>query len=362
MQRIAAAAEQFLAEHSGSLTDISASRRYNHQNPRPPGDGFLNCITVRAKFANRGIFGSSGPFLSEVYPRYRYLRRRLAEHLMHEPLPAHLSESTVAISLVPSVADKTYDGDALPKDSEPTRGASILDIHTLTRHSEYYRRLAGRFAIEHCLLTNKGTVVGPDAGILTTAFAAAGIFEGAIRVIELGTGAGTTASLLAERGKLASYFGNDFSPEVSRFFETVVRPRLASAGIGGNFLAGPCYGMDFATPADLIIVGVFYQAQPDLLKCKGQAMAASLAGGGVLMVQSSKPENPFITELMLDDSERHAAWPWYEEGFSIRKHIPYAGRVDVADETMLIASDDPARVGQLTNVLRADQSGSPQEV
>ena len=356
MQRLESAIDQFLARHSGTVTDISTSTRYNHQSPSPPGDGLLTCITVRAKFSNSGIFGSSGPFFTEVYPRLRFLRRRLAEFLTAEKLPASAPGSTVAVSLVPSAAESSHVGAALPKAAETSRGASILAIEELTQRSEYYRRLADRYWIEHCLLTNKGTVVGPDAGILTTACTAAQTFENRIRVIELGTGAGTTALALAKLGKLASYFGNDFSPEIIEFFEKSIRPRLAQDGIDCGFVAGSCHTVDFQTRADLFIIGVFYQAQPDLLKLRGASISAALAGNGVLVVQSSKPENLFITELLMDDPKLHARWPWYEKGFSIREWIRHVSKVDVQDETMLIASDDPARVDRLAALLQTEQS------
>jgi len=356
MRDITGAIERFLARYSGTVTDVATSTRYNHQNPCPPGDGLLTCITVRAEFGNSGIFGASGPFLTEVYPRYRFLRRRLAEFLADEGLPANVPRSTLAVSLVPTAAQDSKVGEALPKDPESSRGASIRPIEELTNQSEYYGRLARQYSIEHCLLTNKNTVVGPDAGILTTACAAAQTFDGSMRVIEFGTGAGTTPLALSRLNKLSFYVGNDFSPEVSSFFGTTVRPRLISAGIGCDFVAGPCFALEIAPRADLIIVGVFYQAQPDLLKIRGRAIGAALAGHGVLIVQSGKPENPFITELLTEDPKRHGAWPWYDKGFCIRGYVRQLGKVDVHDETMLIASDDAAHVDRLVAIFQPEKS------
>ncbi|MFZ0774215.1 MAG: class I SAM-dependent methyltransferase [Candidatus Sulfotelmatobacter sp.] len=296
--------------------------------------------------------------MTEIYPRYRFLRRRLAEFLDQEGLPANVPHSTLAVSLVPAPAPNSRIGEALPTDPESSRGAAILPIEELTQRSEYYRRLASHYRIEHCLLTNKDTVVGPDAGILTTACAAAQTFPGRIRVIEFGTGAGTTAVALASLEKLACYLGNDFSPEVNEFFGTTVRPRLTLEGIDCEFVAGSCFALEFSTRADLIIVGVFYQAQPELLKLKGRAMGACLSGHGVLVIQSSKPENQFITELLMDDPARHAGWPWYDKAFSIAQYFRHVAKLDVYDETMLIASDNAARVDNVAAMLQPIKSAS----
>jgi hypothetical protein len=358
MHRIAEVIERFLTKHSGRITHLANSKRYNHQNPCPPGDGLLSCVTVHAEFANSGILGSSGSFLTEVYPRYRFLRRRLSAFLADEGLLVNVPRSTLAVSLVPTAAHDSRLGEALPQDPESSRGASILPIGKLTRQSTYYRQLANQYKIEHCLLTNKNTVVGPDAGILTTVCTAAQTFDGPIRVIEFGTGAGTTPLTLSSLDKLGSYLGNDFSPEVIEFFDTTVRPRLVGAGIDCQLAAGSCFELDISTPADLIVVGVFYQAQPDLLKLKGRAIGAALAGDGVLIIQSSKPESPFVTELLMDDPARHAAWPWYAREFSLREYFRHTAKVDVHDETMLIASNDGARLDRLATLLRQESFAS----
>jgi hypothetical protein len=353
MQRIAPSIERFLEKHTGSITCLTSSKRYNHQNPHPSGDGVLTCITVHAEFRNCGIFGPSGPFLTEVYPRYRFLRRRLAEYLADEGQLANMP-GEFSVSLVPMAAQNSRLGKALLRDIEASRGSSILPIEELANHSKYYRALADRYKIEHCLLTTKNTVVGPDAGILITACAAAQTFPDRVRVIEFGTGAATTPLALSGLEKLDSYLGNDFSPKVTNFFKTAVEPRLVRSRIECKFFPGSCFGVEISGRADLIIVGVFYQAQLDLVKCKGAAISAALADGGVLLIQSSKPENPFITSLLMDDPARHATWPWYEETFYLRKYFKKVIEANVNDETMLIATNDSDRLDRIIEILNRE--------
>ena len=344
---LTSAVQSFLAEYSGTVQDISISKRPNHQDPCPPGDGLLTCVTVRAEFRNRGIFGSNGPFLSEVYPRYPFLRRKLASFLNEKGLLDNVSGPPLAVSLVPVANSKGEVGDALPKDPGDSRGAVIMPIEQLTNRSEYYRHIAQEYNVKHCLLTNNDTVIGPDAGILTAACTAARIFDGRMRVIEFGTGVGTTLMALLCIDKLSSYAGNDFSPEIARFFETTIQPRLRSDGISSHFVHGECSALEPFTQADLIIVGIFYQAQPDLFRERGRSICEALSADGALIIQSGKAENRFITDLLTEYPTSDAAWPWYDNKFFIGKYIRYVAKADVHDETMVIASHDPVYVDRI---------------
>jgi hypothetical protein len=353
--------ERFLALHAGIVKNVTTLTRYNHQHACPPGDGLLTCITVYAEFVNSAIFGSRGPFLSEVYPRYRFLRRRLTEFLVDEELLLKGPDSTLTVSVVPTASTDSKLGPTLPLDTSSSRGALILPIDELTKRSRYYLQLANLYDIEYCLLTNKKTVVGPDAGILTTACVAAQTFKNKIRVIEFGTGAGTTPLILSRLKKLGAYMGNDFSPEVVDFFNMTIRPGLTRAGIDCRLHHGSCFELTIEDPVDLIIVGVFYQAQPDFVKFKGRAVSAALGENGVLIIQSGKPENPFVTNLLTEDPDRHAAWPWYGEEYYLNHYFRYVAKTDVHDETMLIASNNSARIEHIDALLQQERLAEVQQ-
>lgn len=341
----------FFALHGGQVEEIRTLRRANHQHPSPPGDGMLTCTSARIRMNDSAILGTGGPFLTEVFPRYRSLSHGLAGFLTERGVVVNSPRSTLAVHVLPYPAQDACPRRALPRRTRPSRGAHAPSVTDLARRSAYYRRLADRYRVEHCVVTNNGTVVGPDGGILGSACAVAELFERPIRVAELGTGAGTTATALLAREKLASYCGNDFSPEMAAFFRSSVQPKLERAGVDVSFTFGPCEDLDLAHRVDLFVLGVYYEAQPDLVAARGEAIAAKLRGGGVLAAQSGKPENPFVTELLRDPDGPHRRWPWYDPATCLVSYFPYVTECTVEDETMLIACDDRGVLGELAEVL-----------
>ena len=330
--------------------------RWNHQHPSPPGDGLLTCVTARVAIDNVGIFGTAVPFLTEVFPRYRYLLAKLTKFLADHGIIANVPESTLTVTMVPSPSENIHLGNALPKLERPSRGASVMSVEHLAHQSVYYRKLAARYFIEHCLITNNGTVVGPDAGIISTVCGAVKASEGGIRVIEFGTVTGTTAAALAKLGKLKYYSGNDFSPEMANFFlvqrfaQDLLRLRflVTTRRVVLRFRIHVDIGPDYCRR--------YYEAQPDLFCWKGKNISASLASEGIVAVQSGKPENSFITELLSETNTGHAKWPWYQRGFCMKEYVKGVVRVNVYGETMLLGSDNITATDGLAKLLAQEEA------
>jgi hypothetical protein len=343
----------FFRRYDGTVESIGITARANHQHARPPGDGMLTCVTVDVALRNHGLFGTTGPFLDEVFPRYRFLTTELARFLADRGVSPG-SEGGLSVAVVPRPERHGYVGNALPKIDRPSRGVLAPQIDELARYSEYYRALAARYGIEYGLITNNGTVIGPDGGIVATAAAVADAFDRPLAVVELGAGAGSTATALLRLGKLRSYRGRDFSPEVASFFASRIQPDLAAAGVPAELVVGPCESFALRPrEADLLVVGVYYEAQPDLVLRRGEAIRAALSTGGVLAIQSGKPESPFVTQLLADADTPHKGWPWYRPGFCVCALFRHLELLVVEDETMLLASNDADRLAQVSRRLAA---------
>ena len=339
----------FFRRYDATVESVETSTRANHQHDLPPGDGTLTCVTVEVAVQNHGLFGTNGPFLDEVFPRYRFLVNALTTFLNSRGLSVGSAKEGVSVAVVPRPARGGYVGAALPKLLRPSRGVLAPEIGELARHSEYYRALAVRYGVQYGLITNNGTVIGPDGGIVATACAVADSGDRSLAVVELGTGAGSTATALLCRGKLKSYRGSDFSPEVASFFASRIEPTLAAAGVPTELFVGSSDSFAFRDgEADLLVVGVYYEAQPDLLCRCGERIRTALTAGGVLAIQSGKPENPFVTELLADADTPHRSWPWYRAAFCLRVLFRHVEMHVVEDETMLLASMDRNRLAQVS--------------
>jgi hypothetical protein len=351
MEKIYKLIEEFFQNKFGTVIDVSTLSRPNHQRESPPGDGFLTCFTVQVIIDNISIFGVGSSFLADVYPRYRTLYAMLNEFLAERGYKVNSSDSTISVSIVPYPNPHGKQGIPLAKLERPNRGKYILSVNELAQKSAYYKKLTEKYDIEYGVLTTNGTVVGPDGGIIAASCMIAETFGDKIKVIELGTGAGTTATALLANNKISHYYGNDFSPEITNVFNSTIRPKLEKAGVMVSFKSCSCFDIELKIRADLFVVGVYYQAQPDLFEKLGKLISECVGNSGVLLVQSGKPENPFITQLLYDTRSNHQFWPWYSQNFSLKKYFKYISEQILEDETMLIASNNFEKFYHILKVL-----------
>jgi hypothetical protein len=344
--------EFFNNNELGTILDISALTRPNFEQLSPPNNGVLQCLTVYLSLNNINIFGKNGSFLTEVFPRYKYLCKMLTDFLNEKGLNVNNEDSTVSVSIVPYPKRNGIDGEPLPILERHSRGQYILPISELTRYSKYYKELAGRFYIEYGVMTNNKTVIGPDGGLIASACMIADTFGGnSLDVAELGTGAGTTPMALLHKNKLKSYYGNDFSPEIAEFFKEKIQPRIKEAGIKASLEIGSCFDINLDVKADLFLVGVYYEGQPEVFSQMGDNIAKSLGSTGVVLIQSGMVENSFINQLLFETRTNHQLWPWYNEDFCIKKRFKYISQQIVEDEIILLGSNNLERFNSALTTL-----------
>src|SRR6266480_5905700 len=111
----------FFRGYQGTVESIGITARANHQHARPPGDGMLSCVTVDVALRNHGLFGTTGPFLDEVFPRYRFLTTELAKYLADRGVSLG-PERGLSVAFVPRPEHRGYVGNAVPKLDRPSRG------------------------------------------------------------------------------------------------------------------------------------------------------------------------------------------------------------------------------------------------
>jgi len=346
--------EEFLEEYDATLLGIQESKRDNFERFPAPGNGSLQCFTAEVLFHNIGIFGNKVDYLEDVYPRITTLNMRLASFLEKKGLIISGSNAVATVCIVPH-ADKYGDiGKSLPPTLRPSRGQLIIRHKTLTEKSTYYATMAKRYGESVGVVTNNGTVVGPDGGLIGSACRVADTYENKISVLEFGSGGGSTALALARKKKLKSFFGNDFSPEMVEYFTTSVTPILSADKIKSPIFLGSCFDMSLETKVDLISVGVYYQAQTALFNKRGHELVKCLNKSGALIIQSSMQEDPFNTELLSGELKNNSIWPWYNKNFHLNTFFRYVARYIIEQETVLIATNSREKFLQIAKVLSYD--------
>jgi len=341
----------FFKKYRGDVIGVNSHIRQNFEQTPPPGDGFLLCHTVYVVFRNLGLLGLKGDFLSEVHPRLKYLSDALKKYLNDMNFNVNNKESTEHITIVPIPDPQSEISSSLPKIEHKSRGKYIIPIHELVKHSKYYKQLFEKYNVEFGVITSNGTTVGPDGGLLGAACAVASTFSAPIKVMEVGSGSGTTPLVLLEKGYLSRYYGNDFSQEMINFLQEKAQPRLSENGIESSFYCGPSIDMKIETSIDLLSVGIYYEAQPDFFLKKGKDIAAALGDSGVLIAQTGMIENPFITDLVYNLESYHRSWPWYSERVCLKSYFNNIAEVIVEEETIIVATNNLARFNMILSNL-----------
>jgi hypothetical protein len=113
--------------------------------------------------------------------------------------------------------------------------------------------------------------------------------------------------------------------------------------------AGSCFDAPLAD-ADLLSIGVYYQAQPALLARRGNEFASCLGDCGVLIVQSGMLEDPLITELLTSAPIEHAAWPWFDKKMQLRTYFRHVGHYVLEQETVLVATNSADKFVELSQI------------
>lgn len=325
---------------SGTVLRIEKSVRPNFEKLQPTGDGNLNCLSVHVMLDNLSIFGEEGPFLTNIFPRYQYLCNELTKYLTAEGFSVNNPDSTLSVSIIPYPNPKGYKKESLPIFEHYSRGEHILNIEELGKYSPYYKALGEEYKIKYGVMTTNKTVIGPDGGLIAAACSIADTYKTPISVLELGSGSGTTPYALLLRNKLKSYDGNDFSPEMCKFFHTDIEPKLKEKNIPSTLFQGSCYDYKITQKVDLLSLGIFYEGQPDIFNMMGKEMADAVGNTGALIIQSGMLENTFTHQLLFDVRTNHAYWPWYNKNFCVKNYFNYVAEVNVEDEIIVMATNN----------------------
>ncbi|MGE5329311.1 MAG: hypothetical protein ACM3KR_07380 [Deltaproteobacteria bacterium] len=329
----------FKNSNLGQILKTEKIKRPNFEKKAPPGDGNIICYTVHVLINNKNIFGEKGSFLNDVFPRYKRLCAMLADYLNDTGIIVNTSESQISVNIIPYPNPQGTAAEPLQPLERYSRGMFVIPIDELKK-SEYYNSIHENYKVEYGVMTNNGTVIGPDGGILASANIITNILEKQVEVVELGTGAAATPWSLMKASKLKIYSGNDFSPEMESFFKNEIVPRLDECRIENTFFRGTCYEAPLVEKADILIVGVYYEGQPDLFALRGNEICKCLGDDGFLIIQSGMLENPFVTQLLFEENSDHKFWPWYKEEFCVKKYFKYLSEQVMESETMLIATND----------------------
>jgi SAM-dependent methyltransferase len=334
----------FFADHAATLLGIQESKRDNFERFPAPGDGLLQCFTAHVLFHNVGIFGQEGDYLREVHPRMTTLTMELANRLNEGGYEVSGPLAQTIVAILPYADPLGVSGKSLAPSMRPSKGQHIIPAEELIEKSAYYASFTHKYGASFGVVTNNGTVVGPDAGIVGAACGIAATFNRKIRVVELGSGGGSTALVLAKRNTLESYRGNDFSSEMVDHFRANVAPQLERRGIESTVFLGSCFDMPpVEAPVDLISIGVYYQAQPSLIEKRGQEFARSLGESGVLIIQTGMLEDPFITHILSSSQQSASAWPWYRQSYHLNNYFRYVAEYVIEQEIVLVATNSRDR-------------------
>ena len=348
--------DRFFDEYDASLLGTRTVSRDNFERLPAPGDGKLRAISAHVLCHNLDLFGTSGDYLDEIHPRIGTLGERLAAHLAAQGLQLSGPGAETSITIHPHPDPTGQHGSPLPRSGRQSWGQRLIPADELAANSHYYAELIRTYGPLCGVVTNNGTVIGPDGGLIAATCAVATTWPEPVRLLELGAGAASTAFALARRGLLASYRANDFSPDMVAHFEREVAVELAAAGVPASMSAGSC----FDTPldqTDLLDVGVYYQAQPALIARRGKEMADCLGSDGVLLIQSGMLEDSFVTDLLTGCVyPENGGWPWFDEQWHLNRYFRYVGRAEFAQETILYATNSRERYLSVTRAFPRDTS------
>jgi hypothetical protein len=344
---------EFFADYNASLLGIQEQKRDNFERFPAPGDGILRCFTVSILCHNIGIFGRTRTYLEGAYPRLAMLHQKLAEWFRERGVNISGAQAEISFTIIPYPDPKgTFEGE-LEALERYSKGQTIIAGSILAEKSAYYAHLIQKYGDCVGVVTNNGTVIGPDGGLLTAASGVAATYQEKIRVVELGSGGGSSALVLARQQKLQSYHGNDFSAEMVEHFQNNVVPYLDARQIESSIFQGSCFDFPLKGPADLILVGVYYQAQPSLFAACGHELIQCLDTSGVVIIQSGMLEDTFTTQL-LSGVVQSMSWPWYQEGYHLSTYFHYIAEYIVEQETVLIATNDATKFQQVSAALAQD--------
>lgn len=341
---------EFFLRYDGTVLSIQESTRDNFERFPPPGNGILHCFTIHVVFHNTGIFGKSGDFLYEVFPRFTFLHSQLADYLSKRGTVVTGKNAQLAVAIMPYADPHGSVNQSLPLSTRQSRAQTIIPSNILARKNRYYASLMKRYGPFVGIGTNNGTVIGPDGGLIATACKVAATFPNKIRVLEFGSGGGSTALALARENKLALYIGNDFSKEMVEYFDRKVTSQLKDRGIQSSIFFGSCFEMPLRTKVDLISVGVYYQAQPSLFEKRARELVHCLNTSGVLIAQTGMIEDQFITRLLRDTIPNSNDWPWYNEKYSLNRYFRYVAEYIMEQEIILIATNNRNKFYHITKL------------
>ena len=329
----------FFSRYDARALGIEEQMRDNFERFPAPGDGRVRGITIHVLFHNIGIFGRKGDYLSDIHPRIAFLNSKLADYLGAKGMTISGKRAQLACAIMPYPDLNGVLGQSLPLSTRKSRGQIVIPARKL-RQSPYYARLMEKYGDFVGIVTNNGTLIGPDGGLIAAACGVARVFQRGIRVLEFGSGGGSTALALMRKGHLASYGGNDFSKEMVDYFESNVTPQLAKRGIPSSMFFGSCFDMPVRGPIDLISIGVYYQAQPSLFVERGRELSRALGATGVIIAQTGMIEDRFITHMLRNAIPKDSTWPWQNKKCRIKRYFRYIDEYILEQEIILIATNN----------------------
>ncbi|MBU4015924.1 class I SAM-dependent methyltransferase [Patescibacteria group bacterium] len=340
----------FLCRYNATLLGIQESKRDNFERLPAPGNGLLHCFTVSVLFHNIGIFGKEGDYLDEIYPRLAALHMQLTNYLKKRDIEINGPNTQIAITIIPYADPYGTLNKSMPLYIRESRGQKVITSETLSKKSPYYANLIQKYSACSGVVTNNGTVVGPDGGLIGAACKVASTYPNKIRVLELGSGGGSTALALAIQNKIQSYLGNDFSPEMITHFQTEVAPQLTKYSVKSSVTFGSCFEFPLKNQVDLISIGVYFQTQPSLFEKRGHELVKCLDKSGVLIVQSGMLEDPFVTTLLSGSMTNNSIWPWYKKSYHLNNYFTYVSEYAIEQETVLITTNNLDKFQQITKL------------
>lgn len=347
---------KFLSKYKATLLDVQESKRDNFERVPLPGDGLLQCFTMHVLFHNIGIFGKEGDYLDEIYPRLVNLNILLADHMKRIGIEINSPNAQISMAIIPYADPLGTIGKYIYPHIRKSKGQKIIPDKELSKKSVYYANLMHEYGACSGIVTNNGTVVGPDGGLIGAACAIASTYQNKIDVLELGSGGGSTALALARRNKIQSYLGNDFSNEMITYFQQNTAQQLKKYSVGSHVILGSCFDFPLKNQFDLISIGVYFQAQPSLFLKRGYELAKCLNKTGVLIIQSGMLEDPFVTMLLSGPINNNYIWPWYKKGYHLNNYFSYIAEYVIQQETVLIATNNVDKFEQITKLFSTNNS------
>lgn len=284
------------------------------------------CITD-----NRMLLGSGGNVFKEVYPRLKKIKADL--------LSDTVQVEGIGYEFIIDLNDKCYDGECYEKATINSYGDTLIKMDELMKNNSYYEKLGKEFSILYGVKTNNGTVIGPDAGLIYGAkYIGQAMKAKSIRMAEIGAGTCSTPLSLSEYKKIDYYYGVDFSNKMKEQYENIFKKHLKNINIESHFVIGDAQKCELPENIDLLVVGIYYEAQYDFIVNRGADIKKAMTEDGFLMLQSGLPENTMFSDLLVTNEKDK--WPWQKNGLNLRNYFSCIAQINFNDEIVTVATDN----------------------